>query len=197
MFREWQFLLGEIWILLALATLLGLFVGWVIWGQVSRYKLEAERLEAELNACRINLDECHAKIDLNYDPNVNIGVPVVDLEENVSTSDIDYDGDGIKEGKDEGVRPEALNSARDGVADDLKQIKGIGVKMEALCNSLGFFHFDQIGNWSGDEIAWVDANLEGFKGRVTRDEWVQQAKILARGGATKFSKKVEDGDVSY
>ena len=60
---------------------------------------------------------------------------------------------------------------------------------------MGFYHFDQIAAWTGDEIAWVDQNLEGFKGRVTRDEWVAQAKILAAGGATEFSKKVENGGV--
>jgi NADH-quinone oxidoreductase subunit E len=72
-----------------------------------------------------------------------------------------------------------LGEARGGQADDLKKIKGVGPKLEKLLNSLGFFHFDQIANWTADEIAWVDDNLEGFKGRVTRDEWVAQAKVLA------------------
>ena len=36
--------------------------------------------------------------------------------------------------------------------------------------------------WTADEVAWVDENLEGFKGRVSRDDWVEQAKILAAGG---------------
>ncbi|MBS3981762.1 MAG: NADH-quinone oxidoreductase subunit E, partial [Rhodobacteraceae bacterium] len=72
---------------------------------------------------------------------------------------------------------------RDGKADDLKLIVGIGPKLEALCNRLGFFHFDQIANWTEAEVAWVDENLEGFKGRVTRDKWVVQARILAAGGA--------------
>jgi len=107
----------------------------------------------------------------------------------------DYDKDGVVEGKDEGVKPSTLDAARDGKADDLKQIKGIGPKLEKLCNSLGFFHFDQIAAWTSDEVAWVDANLEGFKGRVSRDEWVKQAKILAEGGETEFSKRVEGGDV--
>jgi len=88
-----------------------------------------------------------------------------------------------------------LEAARDGKADDLKQIKGIGPKMEKLCNRLGFYHFDQIASWTLDEVAWVDANLEGFRGRVTRDEWVKQAGVLAGGGETEFSKRVEDGDV--
>lgn len=99
----------------------------------------------------------------------------------------------ISEG--EGTRPAALDAPRDGAADDLKQIKGIGPKLEKLCNSMGFWHFDQIANWTPEEVAWVDANLEGFKGRVSRDNWIDQAKTLASGGQTEFSKRVEDGNV--
>jgi NADH-quinone oxidoreductase subunit E len=94
-----------------------------------------------------------------------------------------------------GKRPAALAAARGGKPDNLKDIKGIGPKLELLCHSLGFYHFDQIAAWTAEEIAWVDDNLEGFKGRVTRDDWVGQAKILAAGGETEFSKKVEDGKV--
>lgn len=82
-----------------------------------------------------------------------------------------------------GIRPASLAAPRDGKADDLKLIVGIGPKLEALCNRLGFFHFDQIANWTEAEVAWVDENLEGFKGRVTRDKWVVQARILAAGGS--------------
>lgn len=94
-----------------------------------------------------------------------------------------------------GTKPATLEAARDGQADDLKQIKGIGPKLEQLCNRLGFYHFDQIAAWTGDEIAWVDANLEGFKGRVSRDNWVDQAKKLASGEETEFSTRVKKGGV--
>lgn len=95
----------------------------------------------------------------------------------------------------DGAKPQALSGARDGKADDLKLIKGVGPKLEKLLNSLGFFHFDQIASWKPNEVAWVDQNLEGFKGRVTRDNWVKQAKILTKGGTTEFAKKVKKGDV--
>ncbi len=107
----------------------------------------------------------------------------------------DYDGDGIHEGVNEGTRPAGLDGPRGGVADDLKMIKGVGPKMEQLVNSLGFWHFDQLAAWTADEVAWVDANLKGFKGRVSRDQWVEQAGVLAAGGETEFSKRVEGGDV--
>ena len=94
-----------------------------------------------------------------------------------------------------GTKPKSLKKARGGKADNLKEIKGVGPKLEALLNSLGFFHFDQIAAWTEAELAWVDDNLEGFKGRATRDEWVAQAKVLATGGETEFSKRVEKGEV--
>ncbi len=81
-----------------------------------------------------------------------------------------------------GTKPKALTAARGGKADDLQLILGIGPKLEQLCQKLGFYHFDQIAAWTEAEIAWVDDNLEGFKGRVSRDRWVVQARILAAGG---------------
>ena len=87
-----------------------------------------------------------------------------------------------------GTKPTALKAARKGKADDLKLILGIGPKLEQLCHRLGFFHFDQIADWTGAEVAWVDDNLEGFKGRVTRDKWVVQARILAAGGSVEAAE---------
>ncbi|MFN3147986.1 MAG: NADH-quinone oxidoreductase subunit NuoE [Paracoccaceae bacterium] len=89
------------------------------------------------------------------------------------------------------TRPASLDAPRDTGADDLKMIKGVGPKLEALLHDLGFYHFDQIAAWTSQEVAWVDENLEGFKGRVTRDDWVAQAKLLASGQETEFSKRAK------
>ena len=78
------------------------------------------------------------------------------------------------------AKPQGLTAARGGKADDLKEIVGVGPVLEKLLHKLGFYHFDQVAGWTASEIAWVDENLEGFKGRVTRDSWVAQAKELAR-----------------
>jgi len=92
-------------------------------------------------------------------------------------------------------QPSGMAAARDGGPDDLKRIKGVGPKLEQLLNSLGIFHFDQVAAWGPGEVAWMDDNLAGFKGRVTRDDWVEQAGHLAAGGETDFSRKVDDGNV--
>lgn len=90
--------------------------------------------------------------------------------------------------------PRRMKAARKAGADDLKQLKGVGPKLEQTLNELGFYHFDQIAKWTEAEVAWVDSRLK-FKGRIERDGWVEQAKILAEGGETAFSKKVSKGDV--
>lgn len=91
--------------------------------------------------------------------------------------------------------PELLKEARGGKPDDLKKLKGVGPKLEATLNELGFFHFDQVASWGQQEVAWVDSRLK-FKGRIERDGWIEQAKVLASGGETDFSKRVEAGEVA-
>jgi predicted flap endonuclease-1-like 5' DNA nuclease len=88
-------------------------------------------------------------------------------------------------------RPAGLSAPRDGGPDDLKLIKGIGPKIEALLNRHGYYHFDQLAGWSEAELAWVDANVEGFNGRASREDWVGQARLLAAGGSTEHSRRVE------
>ncbi|MEM7188098.1 MAG: NADH-quinone oxidoreductase subunit E, partial [Pseudomonadota bacterium] len=85
-------------------------------------------------------------------------------------------------------KPELLAVARDGGPDDLKKIKGVGPKLEGILHDMGIFHFDQIASWSPTEVEWVDDRLK-FKGRIERDGWIDQAKTLASGGETEFSKR--------
>ena len=74
-----------------------------------------------------------------------------------------------------------------GKADDLKLISGVGPKLEQTLNKLGFWHFAQIGTWTKKDIAIVDDELS-FKGRIERDDWVKQAKALAKGGEAEYIK---------
>ncbi len=94
-----------------------------------------------------------------------------------------------------GKKPRVMKAPRKGGADDLKMIKGVGPKLEEMLNGMGFYHFDQVAAWTEAELAWVDDNIEGFKGRASRDGWIEQAKLLAGGGQTEFSKRVKKGDV--
>ena len=93
-----------------------------------------------------------------------------------------------------GRRPAGLALARAGRADDLKRIKGIGRVNEDKLNDLGVFHFDQIAAWTRAEVHWVGTYLS-FPGRIDRETWQTQAAVLARGGDTDFSKRVDKGEV--
>ena len=78
-------------------------------------------------------------------------------------------------------KPDLMAKPRGGKGDDLSLIWGVGPKLEKMLNTMGVWHFDQIAAWGKAELNWVDARLEGFKGRASRDEWVKQAKKLAKG----------------
>ncbi|MGI9387161.1 MAG: NADH-quinone oxidoreductase subunit E, partial [Methyloligellaceae bacterium] len=95
---------------------------------------------------------------------------------------------------DEEAKPSGLSEARDRQADDLKRISGVGQKIEGILNDLGIFHFDQIAEWTPENVAWIDDYLS-FKGRIGREDWIGQAKILVAGGETKFAKRVDAGEV--
>ena len=88
-----------------------------------------------------------------------------------------------------GTQPVSLEEPRGGKADDLKKIKGIGPKLEEQLHSMGFFHFEQIANWSTEEVAWIDEHLEGFRGRASRDDWRGQAQALTQGGGSDTGAK--------
>ncbi|MFM7334664.1 MAG: hypothetical protein ACKO1H_09670 [Tabrizicola sp.] len=87
--------------------------------------------------------------------------------------------------------PERLSAPRKGKADDLKEIEGIGPAMEKLVNGMGFYHFDQIAKWSDADVALIDAEMKTFKGRITRDKWVAQAKIIVAEGLEAFRERAK------
>ncbi len=80
------------------------------------------------------------------------------------------------------------------VKDDLKRIKGIGPQNEARLNNVGVTAFAQIAGWSAKEQRDMGERL-AFPGRIEREEWVKQAKVLAKGGTTDFAKRVDKGEV--
>jgi predicted flap endonuclease-1-like 5' DNA nuclease len=79
-----------------------------------------------------------------------------------------------------------LAAPRDGKADDLKEIEGIGPALEKLVNGMGFYHFDQIAAWTEADVAMVDGEMKNFKGRIARDKWVAQARLIVAEGLEAF-----------
>lgn len=179
MFVNWGFLLTEMVVLLVLAALVGLVAGWILWGRRGAPDTSHEaRLMADLAAARREGDDKSARIAMLEDQLAGA--------QSRGTRTEDTPAGAIAPAPaplaETPARPARLDAPRAGRPDDLTRIRGVGPKLMALVNDLGFYHFDQIAAWTPAEVAWVDENLAGFKGRVSRDNWVEQAAIFAKGG---------------
>ncbi len=90
-------------------------------------------------------------------------------------------------------RSRASNTAARGTRDDLKRIKGVGVVIDKKLEGLGITTYAQIAAWTTADIDKVSNALD-FKGRIEREQWVQQARILGGGGQTDFSRRMDRTD---
>lgn len=160
-------LFGEIWAWIIIGFLLGVAVGWWIWFQKPGEQGPAEpaivaRLRAELDASAGAL--ARSESDLAAAINSRKA-----LEASLAAAG-------------QPVKQLFLKTPVD-APDDLTAISGIGSRLAALLGDIGVFHFDQIAGWTADDIAQVDARLGAFKGRIVRDNWVEQARGLKTDAA--------------
>lgn len=110
--------------------------------------------------------EAPAFVEMSEEPETPVSEASADMEPAAQAED------------SEPVQPVGLDKPRGGTPDDLTQIEGIGPRIQDVLNSLGVYHYDQIGEWSAGNEAWVD-NYLSFSGRVSREQWVEQARGLA------------------
>jgi predicted flap endonuclease-1-like 5' DNA nuclease len=93
-----------------------------------------------------------------------------------------------------GVTPVLLSEAREEGKDNLQLIKGIGFVLEKVLNETGIYHFDQIANLTTQEVIWLDKSM-AFPGRISREEWINQAKDLAQSKTILFTEGVKKGEL--
>ncbi len=173
---------------LLLAALVGAIIGYLI-GKMSKcdnddYQDDSEDLEEKVDAFVSKPAMLTSK---KQEVEANI------VEDNALQTIVKEES-GLENSADEDM-PELLDAPRNGKADDLKEISGIGLKIEETLNELGIYHFDQIASWTKDNIEWVNEHLLVFKGRIEREKWVEQAIKLAAGEQTEFSKRVKRGEI--
>ncbi len=134
---------------------------------------EHAALKHELDACRDALEGAVANAGSDQD---------VDSAKIASAAAAAAsDAKGLLGGAAASAAPVA--DAGDGPADDLRQIKGIGPKIAAILDELGIRRFEQIAAWTPENVEWINGHLK-FKGRVEREQWIEQAQALvaARSG---------------
>ncbi|MGE0629444.1 MAG: hypothetical protein AB7O43_16645 [Hyphomicrobiaceae bacterium] len=93
----------------------------------------------------------------------------------------------------ENRRPPAVPPGQSGIrrsTDNLMRIRGIGPLIEQRLTALGVTRLHQIASWDAAEVERIEAAL-GLNGRVVREQWVEQARILAGGGETEFSRRID------
>ncbi len=96
-----------------------------------------------------------------------------------------------KSSKQQSVQDVAVN-----LNQDLKRIKGIGAKVEIELHRLGVTNYTQIANWSQADIELIQRRSRmSLRFGEGQDNWIAQARTLAAGGQTEFSKRVDDGQV--
>ena len=77
--------------------------------------------------------------------------------------------------------PELYEAPTRGEPDDLKRIAGVGKVLEKMLHEVGVYYFDQVASWDAQQVEYVNSKLTAFKGRIKRDNWVEQAKMLGSG----------------
>lgn len=73
--------------------------------------------------------------------------------------------------------------------DDLTRIKGLGPKISTALRALGVTRYAEIAAWTDEDVARIDAQLGAFAGRATRDNWIEQAKLLAGGDTAAYEAR--------
>ncbi|HEY0958301.1 MAG TPA: hypothetical protein VGE05_03400 [Novosphingobium sp.] len=174
------------WLAFALALLIGLLVAWWLFGRVSR---DTRRREYRPDV----LDEGVAPAQRNQ---ALIDQPATIVAPPPATGAMGGIGEVIAAAAAEEVaevRAAVEASSSSSVAaeggDDLRRIKGVGPKLAALLHSLGITSYAQVAAWTDADIDRIDAKLGTFAGRIRRDSWVEQAKLLAGGDTVGFEAK--------
>ena len=82
--------------------------------------------------------------------------------------------------------PPAADAVAASEGDPLTRIKGLGPKAAARLAELGITRFDQIAALHDAAADRLDAQMGAFRGRLARDRWVEQARLLAAGETAAF-----------
>lgn len=184
-------LLNAYWPYLLIAFVIGLAVAWLAFSASRKTKITRDT-DAKTDV----LDEGAAPAQRNEAlinaapaaPNLSSAANSQDVAHASAQADAEA-GPQIAPSKPSVPTPAAESATRDASQDDLTRIKGLGPKIAKMLHEQGIDRFEQIAAWSDEDVARIDASLGRFQGRIERDSWVEQAKMLASGDASAFNEK--------
>ncbi|MDG1416841.1 MAG: helix-hairpin-helix domain-containing protein [Maricaulis sp.] len=180
------YLIWQMGFLLLIAFAGGLFAGWQIWSSTAR-SAEADEALAEVARLRKENENLARRVGEAESETAaipaNVTPPVTEAADSADTVTTPKPRTTISTGassaKSATPTPSPVDyaEANPSVSDDLLAIKGLGPKAAAMLREGGINSYAQIAGWSPEDIARWDTKISG-RGRITRDEWVKQAKKL-------------------
>ena len=184
------YLIVQIFILLLLAGLLGLILGWYLTrisaahahanlrGRLRTVEGDARELRAELDAMTTAKNNADIERRLLSDELADMRARRDAAERSTDSAEsIAALQRELEQCRESLVAAAAGGASEKGEADDLQQIKGIGPKIAGILQELGIQRFEQIAVWTPEKVDRVNERLR-FKGRIEREEWIPQARAL-------------------
>lgn len=162
------------WLLIMIVAALALLVAWYVFHAARRTRVTGQRRDV--------LDEGAAPAARNQaliDTPTAAGGPVP----------IPPATPGGLAGVGEAVQAAVEQRQIEAATDDLTRLKGVGPKLAAQLAELNIVSFRQIAAWTRSDIQRIDAQLGRFQGRIERDDWVEQARLLTAGDEADYAKR--------
>jgi predicted flap endonuclease-1-like 5' DNA nuclease len=193
------YLLTQMFLYILGAFLLGLLLGWIIWGRlrgrITELEADVSRLRGDNDRLKRDLDACgKARADLEA-RNRSLEAELAELRSRPTPAPapaalMSAPAKAPAPKKAAAPKPAAVKAApaKPAKPDNLRRMIGIGPVNNKKLNGMGVTTFAQIAKWSAADIKRVEAVLE-FDGRIERERWIEQAKLLAAGDEKEFLKR--------
>ncbi|WJY17845.1 hypothetical protein QQS45_09400 [Alteriqipengyuania flavescens] len=185
-------MLAENWWLVVAALLIGLLVAWWIFSSTRRTTItrdeapdvgepgKAKRNHALIDSPRETTLDSGAAAEAIAPSVAGMGGVAMAATQLATKSEPETEPERVAAEPAPEAPPASASEPVAAGADDLTQIKGLGPRISARLQEAGVTSFTQIAGWSEADIDDFDERMN-FKGRVRRDRWVDQARMLASG----------------
>lgn len=164
------------WLLILLVLVVAALIGWYIFHAARRTRVMSDRRDV--------LDDGAAPAARNQ---ALIDAPAAGAPQVPIPPQTPAGLAGVGQAVEAAVEHQQVRAAE--TPDDLTRLKGVGPKLAVQLGGLGIASFAQIASWDDAEIDRVDAQLGRFQGRIRRDGWVEQARLLAAGDTAGFAAR--------
>ena len=187
------------WLLILLAVLVGFVIAWFLLSGSRKTKVTRDDTPGEKPGARRNQALIDAPPAAAKEPSAAPApepapapapapAPVPTPRAEPAAAAASIGGAGAAVGTAVAEETEAAQQRPEG-ADDLTRLKGVGPKLAAQLQDLGVTSFAQIAAWDEADIDRIDDQLGRFKGRIRRDNWIEQAKLLNSGDTAAYEAR--------